>query len=442
MYRSGPLQGTLDPSGIYTDHSAREQSGSPIFRWWIPGDGIEREVIQANIQRFLGHEATSWPTSAADGTPIYLIAALRNLMKEEIHQLEQITEAWRKERQQRHISVRHETGGRDRSQELPNTHHTQVHRVANDMGDCSSTLSTITAFLCNQSKRESLQDPMPKLPARSWRDLEDQFIQWSRNVGFLEPVNSPLSFGRRFQDDAGLLQQIELIVTMLQSTLQIAMEIIHGRRDDAEIPQLLSLASSSDSGSSEGSLAEDAAEIVDAAQDITQDQLVVPTTELQEAYRASRSYVDSLFRLISFLPSTMCADELTMRRMRKLSILDGLKASYFDTDLEMLSQQDASQDAHQFVAVKDNSNDSRSEKEPVGRLLPNGTFQQANPEPSSEIRWSWWIPDDILEEVMEIEICYYLGGDARFKRAVIEVNSINSIEVHQMANVSRRNLSI
>jgi hypothetical protein len=33
----------------------------PNWRWWIPSEGISREVIQADIQRYLGNEAVVRP---------------------------------------------------------------------------------------------------------------------------------------------------------------------------------------------------------------------------------------------------------------------------------------------------------------------------------------------------------------------------------------------
>jgi hypothetical protein len=41
-------------------HSAAPHSG-PNYRWWIPGDGIRRDVIQADIQRYLGQDALVKP---------------------------------------------------------------------------------------------------------------------------------------------------------------------------------------------------------------------------------------------------------------------------------------------------------------------------------------------------------------------------------------------
>ncbi|KAF2397983.1 hypothetical protein EJ06DRAFT_118365 [Trichodelitschia bisporula] len=52
-------------------------SAGPNYRWWIPAEGIHRQVIQADIQRYLGPEACMRPGTNNDGTPGYWISALR-----------------------------------------------------------------------------------------------------------------------------------------------------------------------------------------------------------------------------------------------------------------------------------------------------------------------------------------------------------------------------
>ena len=41
-------------------------SNQPNYRWWIPSDGIRRDVIQADIQRYLGPEALVRPGEGRD----------------------------------------------------------------------------------------------------------------------------------------------------------------------------------------------------------------------------------------------------------------------------------------------------------------------------------------------------------------------------------------
>jgi hypothetical protein len=36
-------------------------SDGPVWNWWIPAEGIHREVIQVDIQRYLGPGAVSKP---------------------------------------------------------------------------------------------------------------------------------------------------------------------------------------------------------------------------------------------------------------------------------------------------------------------------------------------------------------------------------------------
>ena len=50
--------------------------------WFVPGDGIDRDVISANIQKYLGNDATSRPgvgTGENAGIRGYWIKAYRNL---------------------------------------------------------------------------------------------------------------------------------------------------------------------------------------------------------------------------------------------------------------------------------------------------------------------------------------------------------------------------
>lgn len=41
-------------------------AGGPNFRWWIPENGIRRDVIQADIQRYLGPDALVKPGEGRD----------------------------------------------------------------------------------------------------------------------------------------------------------------------------------------------------------------------------------------------------------------------------------------------------------------------------------------------------------------------------------------
>ena len=51
--------------------ASSQNSGHPFasganYRWWIPGDGIRRDVLQADIQRYLGPEALVRPGEGRD----------------------------------------------------------------------------------------------------------------------------------------------------------------------------------------------------------------------------------------------------------------------------------------------------------------------------------------------------------------------------------------
>jgi hypothetical protein len=59
-----PSSGTLANSTIIQSTSGYMNSSvscTPKFRWWIPGEGIRRDVIEANIQRYLGQDALVKP---------------------------------------------------------------------------------------------------------------------------------------------------------------------------------------------------------------------------------------------------------------------------------------------------------------------------------------------------------------------------------------------
>lgn len=50
-------------------------SSGPNFRWWIPADGIRRDVIQADIQRYLGPEAVVRPGEGRDADRVCIADA-------------------------------------------------------------------------------------------------------------------------------------------------------------------------------------------------------------------------------------------------------------------------------------------------------------------------------------------------------------------------------
>jgi len=54
-------------------------SASSPYRWFVAGDGIRRDVIEADIQRYLGPEALVRPGIDSNGKSGYWIAAYRTL---------------------------------------------------------------------------------------------------------------------------------------------------------------------------------------------------------------------------------------------------------------------------------------------------------------------------------------------------------------------------
>ncbi|EUC27669.1 hypothetical protein COCCADRAFT_49060, partial [Bipolaris zeicola 26-R-13] len=60
-------------------------------QWFVPGEGIAREVITADIQRYLGPDAL--------GQPGYWITAYRTLTSQMIQDLKMDSQRWQQERQ-------------------------------------------------------------------------------------------------------------------------------------------------------------------------------------------------------------------------------------------------------------------------------------------------------------------------------------------------------
>ncbi|KAF1849136.1 uncharacterized protein K460DRAFT_278097 [Cucurbitaria berberidis CBS 394.84] len=71
-------------------------------QWFVPGDGIAREVITADIQRYLGPDALIRPgvgTGEYQGQPGYWITAYRTLTSQMIQDLKMDSQRWQQERQ-------------------------------------------------------------------------------------------------------------------------------------------------------------------------------------------------------------------------------------------------------------------------------------------------------------------------------------------------------
>jgi hypothetical protein len=67
-------------SGPYyppSNYAPAPPSNAPNYRWWVPGEGIRRDVIQADVQRYLGPDALVKPGVDQYGRPGYWVAAVR-----------------------------------------------------------------------------------------------------------------------------------------------------------------------------------------------------------------------------------------------------------------------------------------------------------------------------------------------------------------------------
>jgi hypothetical protein len=70
-------------------------------QWFIPGDGIALEVITADIQRYLGRDATVRPGVGIEeyqGLPGYWITAYRTLTRQMIRDIRADSQRWQQER--------------------------------------------------------------------------------------------------------------------------------------------------------------------------------------------------------------------------------------------------------------------------------------------------------------------------------------------------------
>lgn len=78
-----------------------------VRQWFQPGDGIAREVITADIQRYLGQDALVRPgegTGEYEGVQGYWITAYRNLTTQMVQDLKLDSQRWRAEVQQGRVA--------------------------------------------------------------------------------------------------------------------------------------------------------------------------------------------------------------------------------------------------------------------------------------------------------------------------------------------------
>ncbi|EON65724.1 hypothetical protein W97_04963 [Coniosporium apollinis CBS 100218] len=74
-------------------------TGMPTRNWFVPGEGIAREVITADIQRYLGPDALVRPGND-EGVDGYWITAYRTLTSQMVQDLKLDSQRWRQEVQQ------------------------------------------------------------------------------------------------------------------------------------------------------------------------------------------------------------------------------------------------------------------------------------------------------------------------------------------------------
>ncbi|EME45805.1 hypothetical protein DOTSEDRAFT_44050 [Dothistroma septosporum NZE10] len=102
-------------------------------QWFVPGDGIDRHVISADIQRYLGNDATVRPglgTGENQGVQGYWIKAYRNLTSAMIADLRADSQRWRQEQRQ--------TGTREPYVGSSTYHASSAGRTSNNRRDADS----------------------------------------------------------------------------------------------------------------------------------------------------------------------------------------------------------------------------------------------------------------------------------------------------------------
>lgn len=86
-------------------------------QWFQPGEGIAREVITADIQRYLGNDALVRPgegNGEYEGVPGYWITAYRNLTSQMVQDLRLDSQRWRIEIQQGRVAYQDSSTHRSR----------------------------------------------------------------------------------------------------------------------------------------------------------------------------------------------------------------------------------------------------------------------------------------------------------------------------------------
>ncbi|KAL0258202.1 hypothetical protein SLS55_007375 [Diplodia seriata] len=109
---------------------------TPTRQWFQPGEGIAREVITADIQRYLGPDALVKPgigTGEYEGVEGYWITAYRTLTSQMVQDLKLDSQRWRAEVQQGRVPMEEETTPMPSpSQDMPNKEPTMCQHLDMD----------------------------------------------------------------------------------------------------------------------------------------------------------------------------------------------------------------------------------------------------------------------------------------------------------------------
>ncbi|KAL9086825.1 MAG: hypothetical protein Q9165_006972 [Trypethelium subeluteriae] len=141
-------------------------------QWFQPGDGIAREVITADIQRYLGRDATVRPgvgTGEYSGVDGYWIKAYRNLTSEMVADLQLDSRRWLQEVQQGRGSphVRDAAAARHPDKMLVKYQDSQTHQSRQYYGPSTPAVATPeTSYTHSSSSSTYSRDPMPGYSGR------------------------------------------------------------------------------------------------------------------------------------------------------------------------------------------------------------------------------------------------------------------------------------
>ncbi|KAF8543277.1 hypothetical protein BDD12DRAFT_821568 [Trichophaea hybrida] len=107
--------------------------------WFLDGEGIEHRVVQSDIPRYLGNDATVMRGSGPDGRHGYVYQAYRPLTSAMIRSLKEDSLRYNRERNNPHYTYRHHDLGTYYNASLPFSSPASLSEVETEKALGSST---------------------------------------------------------------------------------------------------------------------------------------------------------------------------------------------------------------------------------------------------------------------------------------------------------------